>query len=211
MRVDYDDITRMLGGAIEIIRQKNAELSLLDAAIGDGDHGVTMLRAMEKMSQVIETHPEGKISDLLTDIGWALLDIDGGATGPLYGSLLLGMAEGAEDNDTLDQDSFVMMFERGLESISQQTKARTGDKTLMDALIPAVASLRDSARQGIEIRAMMDSAANAAMLGAETTKNFPARYGRAKFQGERTIGHPDPGAISMAYVFQGLRDGLKSA
>ena len=94
MRVEYDDLKRMLEGAVEIIRRTNDELSILDAAIGDGDHGVTMLRAFEKLHQVMEAHPQGKIEDLLNDIGWALLDIDGGATGPLYGSLFLGMGEG---------------------------------------------------------------------------------------------------------------------
>jgi len=208
MRVEYDDLKRMLGGAVEIIRQKNDELSILDAAIGDGDHGVTMLRAFEKINQVMEAHPQGKIVDLLTDIGWALLDIDGGATGPLYGSLFLGMGEALVGLDALDPDQFARMFEMGLESIGKQTKARKGDKTMMDALIPAVESMRNSAQQGLDIPEMLEKAASAARQGAESTKNIPAHYGRAKHQGERTLGHPDPGAVSLAYVIQGLRNGL---
>lgn len=208
MRVDYDDFKRMLGGSVAIIREKCDELSRLDAAIGDGDHGVTMLRAMEKVNQVMESFPTGKIADLLNEIGMDLLNIDGGATGPLFGSLFLGMADGAVDQVELDAEHFALVFEKGLESIGKQTKARVGDKTLMDALIPAVESLRASAQEGQDIPTMLASAAAAAWQGAESTKDFPAHFGRAKFQGERTLGHPDPGSISMAYIFKGMHDGL---
>ncbi|MHB8112735.1 MAG: DAK2 domain-containing protein, partial [Bellilinea sp.] len=101
------------------------------------------------------------------------------------------------------------MFEGGLSSIQEQTKARVGDKTLMDALIPSVAALRSSAEKGNDILSMLDAAANAAQQGAEATKNFPARFGRAKYQGDRTLGKPDPGSISMALVFKGFINGLK--
>jgi dihydroxyacetone kinase-like protein len=210
-QVGANEIKRMLYGALGIIRVKSDELCLLDAAIGDGDHGITMLRAMEKMGKVIEAHPQATLSDLLNDIAWALMDIDGGATGPLYGSLFMGLSEGVAGQEVLDGDAFARMFEQGVISIQQQTKARVGDKTLMDALIPAVDALRSSADQGKSIPELLEAAYQAAIQGAETTRNFPARYGRAKYQGERTLGHPDPGSISMAYLFQGLRDGLKES
>jgi dihydroxyacetone kinase-like protein len=207
-QVGADEIKRMLGGALAIIRLKSDELCLLDAAIGDGDHGITMLRAMEKMGKVIEAHPDAALSDLLSEIAWALMDIDGGATGPLYGSLFLGMSEGVAGKESLDGDAFAHMFEQGQLAIQQQTKAQVGDKTMMDALIPAVQALRGLADQGKTIPELLDAACAAAMQGAEATRNFPARFGRAKYQGERTLGHPDPGSISMAYLFQGFRDGL---
>lgn len=208
--VGVEDIKRMLGGALAIIRLKSDELSLMDAAIGDGDHGVTMLRAMEKMGKVVEAQPQTTLSDLLNEIAWALMDIDGGATGPLYGSLFLGMSEGIAGLDSLDSNAFARMFEQGLTSIEQQTKARVGDKTMMDALIPAVQALRSAADQGKAIPELLEAACAAAIQGAESTRNIPARYGRAKYQGERTLGHPDPGSVSMAYMFQGFRDGLKA-
>jgi dihydroxyacetone kinase-like protein len=207
-QMDYDDLKRMLSGAIAIIRQKKDELSLLDAAIGDGDHGITMLRAMEKMGDVMKSQPPGNISALLSEIGWALMNIDGGATGPLYGSLFLGMSDATTDLSVLDEPAFAGMFESGLKSLEQQTKARVGDKTLMDALIPAVQAMRLSADQGQSIPSMLDAAESAARLGSESTRDIAAHYGRAKYQGDRTIGHPDPGSVSMAYVFQGFKDGL---
>jgi phosphoenolpyruvate---glycerone phosphotransferase subunit DhaL len=210
MQVGADEIKKMLGGALAIIRVKSDELCLLDAAIGDGDHGITMLRAMEKMGMVIEANAQSALSDLLGQIAWALMDIDGGATGPLYGSLFLGMSEGVAGLETLNGDAFARMFEQGVVSIEQQTKARVGDKTLMDALIPAVEALRSQADQGKTIPELLEAASEAAKQGADATRNIPARYGRAKHQGERTLGHPDPGSVSMAYMFQGLRDGLSA-
>ncbi len=208
MQVNNDDLKRMFGNVIEIMREKKLDLCRLDAAIGDGDHGITMLRAMEKMGEVIAAEPGGDIGLLLGNIAWALMDIDGGAVGPLYGSLFLGMSEATVGVSVLDENNFTRMFESGLKGIQTQTKAREGDKTLMDALIPAVQALRSSADKGMSLPEMLDAAATAAMEGAENTRNFPAHFGRAKYQGERTLGHPDPGSVSMACFFRGLQIGL---
>jgi len=209
MQIDYQQLCQMLNGAIQIVCLNCKDLSLLDAETGDGDHGVTMKRAMEKMGEVITKSQTSQISQLLGDISWALMDIDGGAVGPLYGSMFLGMSDATVDKSALDCDEFAMMFEGGLSSIQEQTKARVGDKTLMDALIPSVAALRSSAEKGNDILSMLDAAAKAAQEGAEATKNFPARFGRAKYQGDRTLGKPDPGSVSMALVFKGFINGLK--
>ena len=208
-QIEYQQLCQMLNGAIQIVCLNCKDLSLLDAETGDGDHGVTMKRAMEKMGEVITKSQTSQISQLLGDISWALMDIDGGAVGPLYGSMFLGMSDATVDKSALDCDEFAMMFEGGLSSIQEQTKARVGDKTLMDALIPSVAALRSSAEKGNDILSMLDAAAKAAQEGAEATKNFPARFGRAKYQGDRTLGKPDPGSVSMALVFKGFINGLK--
>jgi len=209
--IGYTDLVQMLIGVIEIIRLKNEDLSRLDAVIGDGDHGITMLRAMEQVRKVIDANPTGEISKLLDAIGWTLMGIDGGATGPLYGSLFLGMSEATVGVNTLAGKDLARMLEGGLASIEEQTKARAGDKTMMDALIPAVLTLRTSADQNKDISTMLKDAAEAALNGAQATSLIPARYGRAKFQGERTIGYPDPGSISMALVFQGFCNGLEKS
>ena len=167
-----------------------------------------MLRAMQKTGQVIDEHGQDEIAALLGTISWELLCIDGGATGPLYGSLFGGMAEAVQGKTVLDGKDLAAMFEGGLEALQQQTAARVGDKTMMDALIPAVLALRAAAEQEKNIRTMLEEAAAAALAGAEATKKIPARFGRAKFQGERTIGHPDPGSVSMALIFQGFVNGL---
>jgi phosphoenolpyruvate---glycerone phosphotransferase subunit DhaL len=204
----YNQMTKMLSGAIKIILEKSDELSKMDAVIGDGDHGVTMARAMNKVQEVLLSHQSQDISTLLSDIAWALFDIDGGCAGPLYGSIFMGMSDGCRGKVYLTNRDFAEMMGNGLESIQQQTKAKVGDKTMMDALIPAVQALQMGADQDKTIPEMLQLAADEAMKGAETTRNIPARFGRAKFQGERTIGHPDPGSISMAFTFQGFLNGL---
>jgi phosphoenolpyruvate---glycerone phosphotransferase subunit DhaL len=204
----YNHMTQMLGGAIKLILEKSDDLSKLDAVIGDGDHGVTMARAMNKVHEVLLNHPSQDISNLLSDIAWALFDIDGGCAGPLYGSIFMGMSDGCRGKVCMTNRDFAEMMESGLESIQQQTKAQVGDKTMMDALIPAVQAIRMAAEQDKTIPEMLQLAAGEAMKGAEATRNIPARFGRAKFQGERTIGHPDPGSISMAFTFQGFLNGL---
>ena len=207
--VAYKELAAMLRGAIAQIREHHATLSELDSVGGDGDHGTTMVRAMANMEKAIGDSASGQLKDLLFDVGWAIMGVDGGATGPLFGSLFMGMSEAVEGKDTLDAPTVAAMFEAGLAAIEAQTKARVGDKTLMDALTPAVAALRAAADAGQDIPACLRSAADAAAQGAIATKDLPTRFGRAKNIGERTIGYQDPGATSMSFIFRGFAGGVE--
>ncbi len=205
--VGYDEFILMLSGATRAVRENYERLSALDTAIGDGDHGVTMLRAVNRVDEVAAKASGTDLSALISDISWALLGIDGGATGPLLGSLFMGMADGAKQVP-LDAAALAAMFEGGLASVQEQTKAKVGDKTMMDALIPAVRALREGADRGLSIDEGLRLAAEAAEQGAATTKDMAARFGRARNLGDRTIGTPDPGATSMAVMFRGFYVGL---
>lgn len=209
VKIGYAEFVAMLSGAIEQVRNRHAFLSDLDAATGDGDHGTTMLRAVNKIEQVISVGTAGDLKGLLQATGWAVLGIDGGATGPLFGSFLLGMAKFLEGQSELDTDGLAAMFEAGLANVRKQTKAQLGDKTILDAFIPAVEVLRRAATDGKGVLAAIEEAAAAADGGAASTKSMVARAGRAKHQGERTVGHQDPGATSVALMFQGYCEGLK--
>jgi len=206
--LDYDQYVRMLMGAVDIIRENHAMLSRLDAETGDGDHGVTMLRAMNKVGEVIATYETRDMKSLTYDIGWALLGIDGGSTGPLFGSLFMGMSESLEGKTEIDSLAFAAMFESGLAAIQQQTKAQVGDKTMIDALVPAVLAFRAAADSNMDLVSIIESGVKAAEDGAVATRNMQAKFGRAKHQGERTIGHQDPGATSTSLVFRGMLNGL---
>jgi dihydroxyacetone kinase-like protein len=198
----------MMTGVVEVFKEKHEVLSQLDSDIGDGDHGVSMLRGMKKLEALMAQSKTTSIQSLTYDMGFAFLGVDGGATGPLMGMLLLGMSEGVGDRETLDADGFAAMFESALASVQRQTGAKVGDKTMMDALIPAVQVLRQAADEGKPIEEMLDRAVEAAEKGAISTKEFRARFGRAKNMGDRTIGYQDPGATSILFIFQGLREGL---
>lgn len=206
--LDYEQYAKMLMGAVEIIRENHAMLSSLDAETGDGDHGVTMLRAMNKVGDVITTYATQDLKSLTYDIGWALLGIDGGSTGPLFGSLFMGMSEALEGKANIDAETLAKMFESGLTAIQLQTKAQVGDKTMIDALVPAINAMRTAADSHKDIMMVLQAAVKAAEDGALATKNMQARFGRAKHQGERTIGHQDPGATSTSLIFRGMLNGL---
>lgn len=209
--IGFSEFKRMLLGGVRSIQANYDRLSTLDAETGDGDHGVTMLRAANKIEALISQFAGSDLKQLLYDIGWALLDLDGGATGPLYGSLFTGMSDACPAGAagvSLDGAAVAQVFAAGLAAIREQTKAKVGDKTMLDALIPAVDILQQLAQAGKPVEEMLAGAAAAAEQGALSTQKLAARFGRAKYQGERTIGHQDPGATSAALLLRGFADGL---
>jgi dihydroxyacetone kinase-like protein len=147
--------------------------------------------------------PYQNTQNLLKDCGWRILSIDGGASSALLGTFFTGMAEVADESD-FNCEALAVAFESGMNALLKQTKARLGDKTMVDALVPAVTVLRAAANSGTPISAALEQAATAAQAGAENTKTLVARYGRAKFLGEKTLGHADPGAVSIALLFRGF-------
>ena len=206
--IGIDDMGRMIRAAADLIRANRDDLSKLDSAIGDGDHGMTIARAMGIAEKVIEESEKKELKGLLKDVGWGVMGVDGGATGPLLGSFLMGLGNGIDELETIDCPTLAAMFEAGLAGVRRQSKAQIGDKTLMDALFPAVDAFRQAADEGKSIKEALHDAAKAAENGAISTKEFKARFGRAKNLGERTIGCQDPGATSMALIFQGFFEGL---
>jgi dihydroxyacetone kinase-like protein len=208
--IGYDEIVRMLRAAVERVQKNKDTLSRLDSVGGDGDHGTTMARAMGNLEKAIAAAKKRDVKALLSYIGWAILGVDGGATGPLFGTFFIGMSESAPGKGAIDAPALAAIFEAGLAALQKQSKAKVGDKTMMDALIPAVAALRAAAAAGKDAATALCDAAAAAQQGADSTKNFAAKFGRAKNLGDRTIGHPDPGAVSTALLFRGFAEGVKA-
>ncbi|MCD6288057.1 MAG: dihydroxyacetone kinase subunit L [Candidatus Hydrogenedentes bacterium] len=206
----FQDCIRMLTAAAEQIRAKHEMLSELDSHGGDGDHGVTMVRAMNQIEKGIANVPEQEIKALFKSVGWAIMGVDGGATGPLLGSLFMGMAEGTEERETLDARALVSVFESGLKSVRKYSKAQVSDKTIMDARVPAVEAARVAAENGGDVTDVLRMAAEAAERGAKSTTALQARFGRAKNIGERSIGVQDAGATSMWLLFKGFSEGVDS-
>jgi len=201
-----------LAGALESgarrVDENHELLSRLDSATGDGDHGVTMRRTAAAMRESIRSCASGSIADLLEQLGWNVMSIDGGSTSPLWGSFFMGMGEAAAGCGSLGAAALAGAFEAGLAKMRAQTPAKPGDKTLLDALVPAVEALRHAADAGASPREALARAAEAAERGAEATRELQARCGRARNLGARTIGHVDPGATSIALLLAGIRDGL---
>lgn len=210
MNLGYNDFVTMFQKAAEQIQANHPMLSKLDSFGGDGDHGTTMLRAMGCLQKGIDQTTSGSLADLLNNIGWAIMGVDGGATGPLLGSFFSGMAEKAPATNQADIQALAAMFEAGRRNLSTLTQAKVGDKTLVDALVPGVEALKVAARHGQDIPAALEAAVVAAAKGAEATQTMQPRFGRAKNLGAAAIGHPDAGATSVSLMFKGFAQGVDS-
>jgi phosphoenolpyruvate---glycerone phosphotransferase subunit DhaL len=203
------DLGDMLAQAAACIRSEHQRLTELDSIGGDGDHGTTMLRAAEQIEQGIEESRTASLTDLLKAVGWKVLGVDGGASSALLGTFFAGMGDVELSQDAMNCHDLARAFQAGLRAMSRQTKAGPGDKTMMDALVPAVAAVTAAAAAGKSISDALDDAALAAQLGAESTRDLVARHGRARSLGERTRGYPDAGATSVALLFRGFSAGLR--
>ena len=203
--IGQHELSQMFQSAAALIREHHAELSALDSASGDGDHGATMLRIADQLDIAASS---ADLRSTLHDAGWKILSVDGGASSSLFGTFFLGVADAPECDCALDCTALAATFEAGLAAVSKQTRARPGDKTLMDALVPAIASLRAAVETRKSMVDAMHDAASAARAGAESTSGLTARFGRAKFLGEKTRGHQDPGAASIALLFEGFSSAL---
>ena len=206
--IDYDAVTAMLSAVVRRLRAARDELAALDAATGDGDHGAAMCKVADAIEQSTGRDDQSRIPELLSKIGWAVMGIDAGSTGPLYGSFFLGMSEGCADADGLDTARLASALEQGVAKLRQYSKAEPGDKTMLDALLPAVSAVRATAENGGSPAHALEAAACAAEKGAEQTSGMKAAFGRARNIGDRSVGHVDPGAASMSLVFAGLKEGL---
>ncbi|HTJ33661.1 MAG TPA: dihydroxyacetone kinase subunit DhaL [Dactylosporangium sp.] len=188
-----------IAAVAESVRAEADRLTDLDAAIGDGDHGINLRRGFDAAVAALDSFEGGGAGDVLGKTGTTLLSKVGGASGPLYGTLFRALGK------TLRQEgSFAEGLQAGLDGIQQLGKAVVGDKTLVDALAPAVSAYASAAGDGEAAAAR--AAADAAAEGARATVPLQARKGRASYLGERSIGHPDPGATSTALVLAALAD-----
>ena len=177
------------------------ELTEIDSKFGDADHGLTMTKIAGAISGAV-AESDGGIRSMLDDAAMAVMVLNGGSAVPLWNTWLDGMQENAPDGDEIDTAGLQAIFARALEALNEMSGAQVGDKTMMDALIPASEAI--AAYTGNDEQELFAAAAEAATRGAEASKQFVSKFGRAKSYGTQTIGTPDAGATSMAYFFRGL-------
>jgi dihydroxyacetone kinase-like protein len=181
------------------IAEHKDELTELDSAIGDADHGANMDRGMSAAVAAIDASPPADPAALLKQVGMTLVSKVGGASGPLYGTFFLRMA-GALGPDPADDETFARALRAGLDGVVARGKAEPGDKTMLDALAPACDALDAALAEGRPLGAALTAAAAAAGAGRDATVPLVARKGRASYLGERSAGHQDPGATSTALL-----------
>ena len=207
--VTVDRLVAWLSAFRDAVHEHGAYLTELDSAIGDADHGANLIRGMDAVMAAVEP-PPGNAGDLLKKVGMTLVTSVGGASGPLYGTFFLRAATAVGDATVLDGPALLTALRAGLEGIVARGKAEAGDKSMYDALAPAMGAFEEALASGAEPDVAARAAADAAAAGRDATEPMLALKGRASYLGERSVGHVDPGAASSALLLAALADTLES-
>ena len=199
-----DNLTaRLIDAAVAAVEASAEELTKLDQAIGDGDHGINMRRGFQAVAETREELAGLALPAALQKAGMTLVMKVGGASGPLYGSLFMAMGKaGAEAPAGLDQAT--AMLAEGVEAVKKRGKSEAGEKTMLDVLVPVPHRLQEAGAEGLKTGALLAELRAAAEAGLESTRDMRATKGRASFLGERSVGHLDPGARSSQLLIEAV-------
>ncbi|MFJ4037837.1 dihydroxyacetone kinase subunit DhaL [Microbacterium sp. NPDC090007] len=206
--VSTDDLVSWIHGFRDAVAAHKDELTRLDSEIGDADHGSNMARGLDAVVAKLDPAP-ANAAELFKTVGMTLVSTVGGASGPLYGTLFLRMGPALASAERMDAATLGAALRAGVEGVIARGKAELGDKTMIDALSPALDAWDGAADQGPPSAAR--AAAEAAARGRDATEPLVARKGRASYLGERSAGHLDPGAASATLLLEALRDTLADA
>lgn len=207
MNLTIENFKAMMNLALANIKAREEEFSKLDAIAGDGDHGTAIVTALSIIAADAQEGTE--FPAMLNDMGMGVMMKTSGSTSTLLGALFMGMGEALEPlqvTDEVNAAQLKAMFRGGLTGVQEQTKAKPGDKTMMDALVPAVEAIE--ACESDDVKTLLKVGAEAALKGAEATVDMKANFGRARNLGERSIGFADAGATSWACLFQSFAEGI---
>jgi phosphoenolpyruvate---glycerone phosphotransferase subunit DhaL len=204
--VTADEVARWMRAFAAAVAEHKDELTKLDAAIGDADHGINMDRGMTALVAALDADEPAEIPALMRTVGMTLISKVGGASGPLYGTLFLQFGSGAREGAALSPEGWAACLDASVAGVQARGKAEPGDKTMLDALLPGAAALRAALGEGADFASALARAADAAEQGARDTIPLVARKGRASYLGERSAGHQDPGATSSALLLRCAAD-----
>ncbi len=211
MPLTREDILGWLQRSAQVLQEKSAYLTELDSAIGDADHGSNMERGFNAVSAKLESMSDADISTMLKTVGTTLVSTVGGASGPLYGTAFLRAANATIGKAELQAADLVSMLAAAIEGIQTRGKAQLGEKTMLDALLPALDAARVAQNERLDLAQMTQRIADAAEKGMQQTIPLTATKGRASYLGERSAGHQDPGATSSWLLLQALADTCKAS
>ena len=204
-QLGYDDVRGFLLEFANRILQAKSRLDAMDAECGDGDFGSTMCVAFSSVRTVLQKDQGNDIGVLMKEVGNAILSA-GGASGAMFGILFVEAGKAAKGKKGVELSDLAMMLDQSLQQIHARGGANVGDKTLVDALDPAVNYLKGAAASMTSLRLALENAAQAAKSGCESTKQLTAKHGKARYLGDQTLGFVDPGAQAIALFFSTLAD-----
>lgn len=199
---DRKKVVEILLGMAKVLEENKEFLTDLDNVIGDGDHGINMARGFSEVEKQAENLGEKDIGNILKTVGMTLVSKVGGSSGPLYGTAFMkaGMTVGAKNE--IDMSDFLSGLEAGIEGIKARGRSTTGEKTMLDAMVPALDTMKEQQAAGADAKQVLEAGVQAARAGVEATKPMIATKGRASYLGERSIGHQDPGATSFTLMLE---------
>jgi len=206
-----DDMMRWLERVADVLHENRVYLTQLDSAIGDADHGVNMDRGFASVRDKFPAMAEMDIAGQLRTVGTTLVSTVGGASGPLYGTAFIRAAGALAGKQEFGPAEFVAMLEAFLGGVVARGKATTGEKTMVDALTPALEAAKQALNENASLAEMTRRAADAAEAGMKATIPMQATKGRASYLGERSVGHQDPGATSSWLILRSLAETCASS
>ena len=207
--MDSKKVIEILIKVSEKIDKNKEYLTELDAAIGDGDHGLNMSKGFNAVSDKLKAEEDDNIGNILKKTGMTLVSNVGGASGPLYGTAFMKASMALKDKNEIDINDFLSALKLALEGIKSRGKSTECEKTMIDALSPAIKSMEDSIKNGDSYIEVLEKGKDAALEGVEFTKTIKATKGRASYLGDRSIGHQDPGATSCFYILETIYEEAK--
>lgn len=208
MSINIEQTRLLVTRALEDLAARRDELNDLDRGLGDGDHGTTIARGAKAAIDALREVNAGSANEVFTLAGRAMMKTMGGASGVLFGVFFQG-AKACPGSPVLDTGTLLNFLRSGLEALKQKTKAQPGDKTMLDAVVPAIAALEEEAnRPSATLGTALEQAAAAAERGAQSTVGLIPRFGRARTLGERAAAVQDPGATSISVFLRGLANHL---
>jgi phosphoenolpyruvate---glycerone phosphotransferase subunit DhaL len=196
MAVNKQDVLRWLDALQKVFAENRQQLTDLDAAVGDGDLGISLERGFTAVQAELSANPPADLRAVFSNVATTLIRTMGGSSGPLLGTFFLRGGTTCADKSELAPADVVALFQAGVDGLQQRGKAALGDKTMLDALIPAVEAMRGALDAGNSLAEILDKGAAAAEAGVRATISMQARKGRASYLGERSIGHQDAGATA---------------
>lgn len=205
MYLTKEELKNIFLTSANILKEHIDELSKIDSQFGDGDHGITINKIADVIiKEILEWDENTSIKDFINNLGDKIMGVNGGSAGPLWGTMISGLSIPLNDEKKLSIENIKAMFTSALKEMRDITTAKVGDKTMMDTLIPAVEAIEKSETKNFAD--LFKEGAQAAEQGAEDTKKYISKFGRAKSYKEQTLGYKDAGATSLAYMFRGFAE-----
>ena len=210
MAVSKQDVLRWLDASQEVFAENRQQLTELDSAIGDGDFGISLDRGFTAVQAELSAHPPADLRSVFQSVSTVLIRTMGGTSGPLLGTFFLRAGAACAGKSELAPGYVVALFQAGVDGIQQRGKAALGDKTMLDALLPAVEAMRGALEAGNGLAEILERGAAAAEAGVQATKTMQARKGRGSYLGDRSVGHQDAGATGAHLLVKAAADAWQS-